>query len=347
MKNPRGGTVTLQGGNYVVNAYFIWCEKATSPRGTCAFNLYAFDTTPINPSLVGTWELKVVNTSAHAIEVVSNVADDVTSWADGAEFLNYATDQRNVTWPATADGAFVNGSYSTRGFEGYNGVGGGSIAVGQISKFSGRGVRIDGRHLLDVCSPGNYDVYTTRSSQDGGGYPPGGYRQFSGTSAAGPHVAAAAALVQQAFPFASMKDVATLITTHAAKDAFTGAVYNDTWGWGKLRILGAIGVATEVEDMAFGTKLPRLILDQNYPNPFNPTTWIPFYLPADGHVSLKIYTASGELVRLLADRWLPKGPHSLRWNGDDGGGRSVASGIYFCELKAGTEKQTRKLVLLR
>jgi hypothetical protein len=345
LKNPKGGMVTLAGGTYVANGYYIWAGPSTSPRGTCAMDLYVDYN--VNANLTGTWELHVVNKTASPIEVVSNVADDVTSWNDGAEFLNYYTDQRNVTWPATADGAFVNGSYSTRGFEGYGGVGGGTIAPGQISAFSGRGTRIDGRHLLDIVSPGNYDVYSTRSSTDGGGYPPGGYRQFSGTSAAGPHVAAACALVEQAFPSASMKDVATLITTHAAIDGFTGAVYNDTWGWGKLRILHAVGVPTDVDDMARGTKPPRLLLDQNYPNPFNPSTWIPFYLPSDGIVSIRIYSADGALVRVVRERRLAKGAHSVRWNGDDDAGRNVSSGIYFCVLKFGDDTQTRKLVLLR
>jgi len=345
LKSPKGGTITLSGSVSGVNGYYVWFEASTSPRGTCAMNVYVDRGS--NPYLTGTWELHVVNKTAAPIEVISNVADDITSWAGGAEFLNYYTDQRNVTWPATADGAFVNGSYSTRGFEGYNGIGLGTISVGEISAFSGRGTRIDGRHLLDIVSPGNYDVYSTRSSQDLSGYPIGSYRQFSGTSAAGPHVAAACALVQQAFPSASMKDVAYLITSHAATDAFTGAVYNDTWGWGKLRILHAVGVPTGVDDMARGAAPPRVLLDQNYPNPFNPTTWIPFFLPADGLASVKIYNVRGELVKVLRERWLPKGAHSVRWNGDDSGGRNVSSGIYFCILKFAGSTETRKLVLLR
>jgi len=299
-----------------------------------------------NPSLTGTWELHVINASGVSIEVISNVSDDVTSWAGGAEFLNYYTSDRNVTWPATADRAFVNGSYSTRGFEGYGGVGGGTISVGEISAFSGRGARIDGRHLLDIVSPGNYDVYSTMSSV-GSGYPVGSYRQFSGTSAAGPHVAAACALVQQKYPFATMKDVALLLTSSAATDEWTGSVYNDTWGYGKLRILHAVGVPTAVDDMARGAAPPRVLLDQNHPNPFNPSTWIPFYLPSDGLVSVKIYGVRGELVKTLRETRLARGAHSVRWNGDDRDGRSVSSGIYFCVLKFGDEVQTRKLVLIR
>jgi hypothetical protein len=345
LKSPKGSMITLTGGDQNVNGYYVYSEASTSTRGTRAMNVYVDYGS--NSNLTGTWELHVVNTSGSPVEIISNVADDVTSWADGAEFLNYYTDDRNVTWPATADGAFVNGSYSTRGFEGYGGVGGGSIPVGQISAFSGRGTRIDGRHLLDIASPGNYDVYSLMSSQNGSGYGLGGYRQFSGTSAAGPHVAAACALVQQAFPMATMKDVALLLSASAATDAFTGSVYNDTWGWGKLRILHAVGVPTGVDDMARGETPPRVLLDQNYPNPFNPSTWIPFYLPADGLVRVKIYNVRGELVKVLGERRMSEGAHSLRWNGDDRDGRNVASGIYFCVLRFGGETQTRKLVLLR
>ncbi|MCK4351308.1 MAG: S8 family peptidase [Candidatus Krumholzibacteria bacterium] len=345
LKDPLGGEVILEGTVSYFDGYYLWFEKSTSPRGTCALDIYVDHDT--NPSCNGIWELTVDNNTGADIEVISNIADDQSSWAGGAEFVNYATDQRNVTFPATADSSFTNGSYSTRGYEGYGGVGGGSIPVGEISAFSGRGERIDGHHLLDICSPGNYDVYSTRTHQDGAGYPNGSYRQFSGTSAAGPHVAAAAVLVQQVFPTATMADVMARLRNNAAEDSFTGATYNDTWGYGKLKILGAIGVATGVEEMEMGLRPPKLLLDQNYPNPFNPTTWIPFYLPRSGRMSIKIFNVKGELVKVLEDKWMNEGAHSARWNGDDTESRQVASGLYFCVLRYGNETETRKLVLLR
>lgn len=345
IKTPAGGEITLNGDNQYVDNYYVWSDFSTSPRGTHKFDLYIHRNN--NPSLYGTWHLKIVNTSWARIDIISNVADDWSSWAGGAEFTNYVSNDKNVTLPATSDSSLVNGSYSTRGFEGYGGVGSGSISVGEISAFSGRGKRIDGWHLLDLCSPGNYDVYTTRSHSDGSGYPLGSYRQFSGTSAAGPHVAAATAIVQQAYPIATMDQVAHLLTSSAAADAFTGSVYNDTWGWGKLRILSAIDIASTVEEMADGRRAPQLFLDQNYPNPFNPTTWIPFYLPEDGAASVTIYNVKGELVKVLRDRFYHRGAHSVQWDGTDARGRRVASGLYFCVLKQGSEKQTRKMVLIK
>ena len=156
---------------------------------------------------MGTWGLKIINNSYHAVEIISDVSDDNSSWAGGTEFKNHVSNDLNVTSPATADSSLVNGSYSTRGFESYTGTGAGSVPAGEISEFSGRGKRIDGVSKLDLCSPGNYDVYTTRTHTDGLQHPPGAYRQFSGTSAAGPHVAAAAARGLGTLDFASLNPV--------------------------------------------------------------------------------------------------------------------------------------------
>jgi subtilisin family serine protease len=345
LTTPPGYTFTLVDGVATPHSFYIWSDRDTSPRNTHKLDLYIDRN--VNTTVNGLWKLTVINNSGEPVEIISNVADDRSSWAGGAEFNNYNSDDNNVTFPATSDSALVNGSYSTRGFEGYGGVGGGTVPIGEISKFSGRGERIDGWSLLDICSPGNYDVYTPRSHSDGGGYPAGGYRQFSGTSAAGPHVAAAAAIVRQAFPSAQVGQVEYLIGSGAATDAYTGAVYNHTWGWGKLRILSAIRVATGVLEMADGKRAPALLLDQNYPNPFNPSTWIPFYLPADGDASMRIFDVKGRLVKNLRERWYSKGPHSVRWDGTDDRGVSVASGVYFCRLEQGGEMQTRKMTLLR
>lgn len=342
---PQGYEFTLADTVSYPAGYYAWYNRSSSPRGTHKYDLYI--DRGYYTHAMGTWGLKIVNNVYAYIEVISNVADNNSSWANGTEFRNYYTDQKNVTFPATSDSSLVNGSYSTRGFEGYEGVGGGTIPPGEISAFSGRGKRIDGETLLDVCSPGNYDVYTTRSHTDAGQYPPGGYRQFSGTSAAGPHVAAAAALVQQAYPDAEMGQVEWLINSGAVADAYTGPVHNDTWGYGKLRIVSALRYATAVTDMADGERPPELYVDQNRPNPFNPTTWIPFYVPQDGVASLTVYGVNGALIRVLRDRWYRRGAHSVRWDGTDRNGRGVASGVYFCVLEQEGVKYTRKMTLLR
>ena len=93
---------------------------------------------------------------------------------------------------------------------------------------------------------------------------------------------------------------------------------------------------------------PRItLLEQNYPNPFNPSTTIRFALAAPGDVSLRIYDASGRAVRTLVEGKRGAAVHEVTWDGSDDGGRQVASGVYFCRLKAGDLIRTNKMILAR
>jgi len=84
-----------------------------------------------------------------------------------------------------------------------------------------------------------------------------------------------------------------------------------------------------------------------YPNPFNPATTIALDLPRAGDVSLKIYNLRGALVRTLLDERLAAGHHEIVWNGTDDRGATVASGVYFSEVKAAGEERVHKLALIK
>jgi hypothetical protein len=88
-------------------------------------------------------------------------------------------------------------------------------------------------------------------------------------------------------------------------------------------------------------------LAQNYPNPFNPATAIRFGIEKPGPVRLAVYDAAGRLVRVLVDDERPAGTHTVEWNGRDGAGRVVASGVYFYKLDTAVFAETRKMILLR
>jgi hypothetical protein len=92
-----------------------------------------------------------------------------------------------------------------------------------------------------------------------------------------------------------------------------------------------------------------LALHPNHPNPFNPQTTIPYYVPAGGsvRVRLAIYDTSGRLVRALVDESQTGGAREVVWRGEDGNGKPVTSGVYFCVLQVDNERRTRKLVLLK
>jgi hypothetical protein len=88
-------------------------------------------------------------------------------------------------------------------------------------------------------------------------------------------------------------------------------------------------------------------LAQNYPNPFNPVTVIEYALPENGSVRLEVFNLCGQKVKTLVDDYQQAGYKEVIWDGTDKDGRSVASGIYFCRLKAGDHCRVRKMSLIK
>ncbi len=85
-----------------------------------------------------------------------------------------------------------------------------------------------------------------------------------------------------------------------------------------------------------------------YPNPFNPSTTISFSLAHDNtQVGVNIYNLKGQRVRQLAHASYAPGQHYLIWDGADDGGRTLSSGIYLIELKAGAYRRAAKVMLAK
>jgi len=64
-------------------------------------------------------------------------------------------------------------------------------------------------------------------------------------------------------------------------------------------------------------------------------------------VSLRVFDATGRVIRTLQQSVLPPGGHAARWDGQTAHGTTVTPGIYFLELKAEGQRLTRRLVMLR
>lgn len=89
-----------------------------------------------------------------------------------------------------------------------------------------------------------------------------------------------------------------------------------------------------------------LELSQNVPNPFVGSTEIRFQLTESASIRLSVIDAGGRVVRELANGVESAGTHAMSWDGRDVTGRDVPAGIYFYRLHAGTEVQTRQMILL-
>ena len=91
---------------------------------------------------------------------------------------------------------------------------------------------------------------------------------------------------------------------------------------------------------------------QNYPNPFNPETWIPYQLASDADVSIIIYNPSGERIRTIpigdqaAGSYLTKG-RAAYWDGRNGRGELVSSGLYFYHLQASDFTDVKRMITLK
>lgn len=85
-----------------------------------------------------------------------------------------------------------------------------------------------------------------------------------------------------------------------------------------------------------------------YPNPANPSTSVAFNLPETQRVDVSIYDASGHVVRHVArDAVFPSGHNAVSWNGRDDRGHMVASGVYFCQIRAGEDRAVKRVLMLK
>ena len=83
-------------------------------------------------------------------------------------------------------------------------------------------------------------------------------------------------------------------------------------------------------------------LNQNYPNPFNPTTIINYSIARRTNVKIIIFDALGRKVTTLVNEEKSPGNYTLRFNA-----AHLASGVYFCHMRAGSFLEAKKLVLIK
>jgi hypothetical protein len=104
-----------------------------------------------------------------------------------------------------------------------------------------------------------------------------------------------------------------------------------------------LGVESGGPAIAVGTTF----LAANVPNPFSSSTTLHFRMGREGKAVLRVYDASGRLVRHLERCHYPAGYHQTAWDGRDANGASVAPGVYFVRLETNHRAHTRRVVVVR
>ena len=114
----------------------------------------------------------------------------------------------------------------------------------------------------------------------------------------------------------------------------------------KMTKLAVGGIATISSDLKTNAPDPVINLSaadllQNFPNPFNLKTRIEFLVPERSFTELKIYSLSGNEVKILVAANLDKGKYQVEWIPE-----SLSPGIYLYRLNTGNQSITRKMTLL-
>jgi len=90
-------------------------------------------------------------------------------------------------------------------------------------------------------------------------------------------------------------------------------------------------------------------LGQNFPNPMNPTAKIAYTVGKPGMVCLRVFDASGRVIRTLVNenKTARREPYEVIWDGTNDRGERVSSGVFFYQLEAVGYRSAKKIVILR
>ncbi|MDZ4722892.1 MAG: T9SS type A sorting domain-containing protein [candidate division Zixibacteria bacterium] len=108
-----------------------------------------------------------------------------------------------------------------------------------------------------------------------------------------------------------------------------------------------VRVSTGIDDETDQTLPGSYSLSQNYPNPFNPTTTIEFALPEASQVQIEVFNLLGESVRELVNKQFGAGVHHIEFDSRNNASQSLASGMYFYRIIAGSFSSSKKMILLK
>ena len=96
-----------------------------------------------------------------------------------------------------------------------------------------------------------------------------------------------------------------------------------------------------------GDLLKTSSLYNNYPNPFKRSTVIRYTVADGGRVSLRVFAASGQLVRTLVNTSAKAGTYTATWDGTNDNGRSMSRGVYIYQLLNGDVAVSKKMFFVR
>ena len=187
---------------------------------------------------------------------LTELTNDVGNWGMPFSTSGSGTSAGNnlngISEPACSDDVITVAAYATQ-YSASNG----SLVGGGIASFSSIGPRYDGAMKPDVSAPGvaimssissfTNAAYTSMGSVDFNGRTYH-FAKFSGTSMSSPMVAGVAALILDANPYLSARQVKEIIMETARQDNITGIIPvegSTRWGAGRVNAYAAVKLALQ------------------------------------------------------------------------------------------------------
>jgi hypothetical protein len=302
-----------------------------------------------NPQLAAgtwTWRLTSAASGAHRVDAW------LTAFMLGGTsptFVTGKTETRLVGSPATANNVVSVGAYSTK--RSWTALNAGTYSfplavLNDLANYPSPAPRRAGLQVPHVTGPG-YGVAAARSSTVHPSVmylmPDSAHYIQHGTSVAAAGAAGVVAQMLQSNTSLTPSAVITQLEQRAVSDAYTGAVPNTRWGYGKLRSKAMTAGVGEppTEQIAFA---------MSSINPGRGAASFVFTLDSEDLASgrpvrIGIYDARGRLITTL--RVAPvAGRQQLAWDGLDAAGRRAMAGVYWARLQVGSQASALKFVRL-
>jgi subtilisin family serine protease len=249
-----GSSGSLSSGDGFINVH----NATTFPsNGDNEIYVEVYDDVASKPPHSGTWTftftpVALASTGIVDIYIAANQLGDglnLARWVAG--LAPFGT----IGSPGSADSVITVAAHTTKAC--WTSVDGNTYCwspvptLNDIAPFSSHGPLRNGKLKPDLSAPGN-GVAAGRSAsatfQTQLVVPDGVHVMLSGTSMSAPHVAGTVALMlaQPAWSNATPSAIRQRLESTARTDAFTGAIPNATWGYGKLNAAAALSPLTSL-----------------------------------------------------------------------------------------------------
>ncbi len=205
-------------------------------RGTRQQLIYLWNENPQISLETGTYTLRIEGLE-HDDAVTGRITDQYSSWGLGIYWHDATQDFGTAVYPSSADSAFGVAAFAGRHSDF-------SAAPGDLRGYSGRGPRLDGAPMVDIAAPDDPYAALTTSDEFGPNFQePAAFMTFGGTSGAGPHVAAAFALMMEKYPEWDAELIEEKLLDSTERDELApdfGALPNRHWGEGQVDVFAAL-----------------------------------------------------------------------------------------------------------